>query len=77
MEPTSKLVLCESKERRDIKREGEREERGGKEKEESKHGCVLGEKKRKRGENEWDGRKRERAKKGRKWVREKIYLFFS
>lgn len=76
MEPTSKLVLCESKKRRDRKIEGEREERGGKEKEESKYGWVLGEEKgkeEKMSEREEKGRKR---KKGGKWVRRKIYLFF-
>lgn len=75
MEPTSKLVLCESKKRRDRKIEGEREERGGKEKEESKYGWVLGEEKgkeEKMSEREEKGRER---KKGENEC-EKRYIFF-
>lgn len=75
MEPTSKLVLCESKKRRDRKREGEREERGGKEKEESKYGWVLGEEK---GKEEKMSEREEKGseKKGKMNARKDISFFF-
>lgn len=75
MKPTSKLVLCESKERRDRKREGEREERGGKEKEESKHGWMLGEEK---GKEEKMSERKEKGRERKKGENEceKRYIFF-
>lgn len=76
MELTSKLVLCESKERRDRKREGEREERGGKEKEESKHGWVLGEEKGKEEKMSEREEKRRERKRGKMSARKDISFFF-